>query len=54
MILSLEQGHKIDVDFVRAEAARKKTIEEGGTVKKKGEGKKKKKEDLSFLDAALG
>jgi hypothetical protein len=49
-----KEGGKIDVDFIRAEAAKKKSLEEGGTVKVKGEVKpKKKKEDLSFLDAGL-
>lgn len=38
-------GGKIDVDFVRAEAAKKRSIAEGG-------GKKPAK-DLSFLDSAL-
>jgi len=39
-------GGKIDIDFIRGEAAKKKAIEEGG-------GKKSKSKDLSFLDAAL-
>ena len=39
-------GGKIDIDFVRGEAAKKKSIAEGG-------GKKAKSKDLSFLDAAL-
>jgi hypothetical protein len=45
-------GGKIDVDQVRAAAREARAIAEGGTPKDQKK-PKKKKEDLSFLDAAL-
>ena len=43
-------GKKIDIDAVRGEAARARSLAEGGEDKTKP---KPKKADLSFLDAAL-
>lgn len=50
---SKASGGKIDVDKIRAEAAERKSLAEGGAVKGKDAPKKKKKEDLAFLDGAL-
>jgi hypothetical protein len=44
---------KIDVDKVRADAREAKSIAEGGVAKDQKAAPKKKKVDLSFLDAAL-
>jgi hypothetical protein len=41
-------GPPCSVDFIRAEAAKKRSIAEGGGKKAKNKG-----QDLSFLDAAL-
>jgi hypothetical protein len=43
-----DAGGKKDLDFIRAEAAKKRSIAEGGGKKAKNKG-----QDLSFLDAAL-
>jgi hypothetical protein len=46
-----QAGGKLDLDKVRAQAREARNVAEGGVPK--AEKKKKKKEDLSFLDASL-